>query len=290
MANMDIQWENGRVTISLGRNVLIKGARAGVCVQQEWRFPFENEPVCSTWRTWKDSIGAGKHQRLIASEQCSGLATHLNVVVYENQPLCRIWMTVDNRSAKEISLQGIHLLEVSTIAGGSLQLDSSLDETVIFTDSGSDHWSGVSQLLGELPDYAEKWTSLCPPKSLSRMRDLTGRRRIGAGDHNSSSGLVVLANVTGRGSRALLLGYAPVQCALSAIICRAESRCRAGSRFKMTCAPTARTQRSRPFRPVSFPCRSTSRIGMLASLYRSNVFPETSPDNDTSLTIRSPSD
>ena len=220
MTERIVRLDGGRLTIHIEPDIHIAGSRIGLCAPNEWKFPFEDKAVLSDWERWEDPIGVGQHLCATAPETTEGLAAELHVAVYDAHPLCRIWVTLCNDSTKPVRLRGIHLLDIAAAEGGSLDSGIPANEAVLYTDSGTGHHAGVSRLLEQTPDYEEKWTHHSPPKSRARMLALTGDRELGAGDHNSPSGLVVFAGDS-ESKGALLAGYVPVQRALSTILCRA---------------------------------------------------------------------
>jgi len=212
-------WADGRLTIHVATHIHIEHARIGVCGEKGWRFPFEDGAVVSEWEKWEDGIGGAMHQLVTAGQTVDGLDAEFHVVRYESQPMIRVWLTLNNRCDKPIRLHGIHLLDIAAGDGASLDVGP-VENSVVFTDSGSCHWAGVVKLLGQSVDYEEKWKHLCPPSTLRRMLEATDGREPGEGDHSSPSGLAVFTSDE-PSAAALLLGYAPVQRALSTIVCRA---------------------------------------------------------------------
>jgi len=222
MSKVLLRFEGKRLSLDIGEAVRIRGARVGLCVGGEWLFPLERGADSCRTPNWHDPIGVGEHYRFSATDEARRIACDWHAVIYEAGDLARVWMEISNVSGKPVRLDGLHLMETATADGGCFHLGRPLEREGIFTDSGSAHFAGVSPLLGESPSYGEKWNHFCPPATLERMLELTGERPLGAGDHASYSSVAVLAGVHDAGD-ALLLGYAPVQRAMGAIICRATS-------------------------------------------------------------------
>jgi len=219
MNDLTLRWTDGRFALHIGSQTHIEHARIGVCSENGWLFPFEKGATVSQWERWEDGIGLAMHQTVTARRTPDGLDTRFHIVRYESQPLVRVWLTLDNCCDKPVSLYGVHLLDIAAEDGACFDLGN-VENSVIFTDSGSPHWAGVTKLLEQSGDYEEKWKHLCPPATLRRMLEVTDRREPGAGDHSSGSGLAVFTS-DAPSAGAMMLGYAPVQRALSTIICRA---------------------------------------------------------------------
>ena len=209
-------WDQGRLTVAGNGGIRVDHARIGVCLDGQWRFPFESQTIVESQTDWLDNAGAGVRHTVAATDSVRGLAAQYHCVIYRDRPMARLWCTLRNASNHGIELDAIHLLETAVVEGGALTLPCAAEDMMVFTDSGSCHFSGVCSLLGESPEYDEKWLNFCPSQSRERMIGLTGREALGAADHASPSGLAVFAG----DAAALLIGFLPLQRALSTVICR----------------------------------------------------------------------
>ncbi|HBR20150.1 MAG: hypothetical protein A2Y13_09290 [Planctomycetes bacterium GWC2_45_44] len=218
MNQMNLRWDNaGRFNMGFEDLFFVRSARTGICINQQWFFPFGSSSSISEWIDYKDIIGSGKYQfaeGILPEQQCK---IRLHYVLYKELPLVRLWLTITNLSPKNIALDGIHLIETAEKERGDFDLLQCSQNINVFVDSGSAHWAGVTPLYGNSVDYGEKWKQYCAPHTLKRMLSLTDQESPGLGSHNSPSGLSVFARDSGRGS-ALLVGFAPVQRAFSSII------------------------------------------------------------------------
>jgi len=149
-----------------------------------------------------------------------GLSARYHCVIYRDRPMALLWCTMKNESNEGIRLDALHLLETAAAEGGELKLPCPAEDAVVFTDSGSCHFAGVSRLSGESYDYDEKWLNFCPAQSRERMLSLTKRLEPIAGDQASPSGVMVFAG----GDSALLLGVMPMRRALTTVLCRGDEQ------------------------------------------------------------------